>query len=293
MTPPLHVPVLPAEIVQWLAPQPGQILVDGTLGGGGHTRLLAEKLQGAGYVLGVDRDPSAVAAAEANLRGLCVKVATASYVELPTILAELGVPVVNGILLDLGLSSDQLADEQRGFSFQSSGPLDLRFDPTEGEPASRLLARLKENELADIIFKFGEERFSRRIARQIVATRAERPIQTADQLATLVRRCVPRSADGIDPATRTFQALRIAVNRELEAIEQALKKLPDLLAPGGRFAVISFHSLEDRLVKEAFRSDARLSVLTKKPLTASPAELASNPRSRSAKLRVAERVSHG
>jgi 16S rRNA (cytosine1402-N4)-methyltransferase len=287
---PLHVPVLPAEIVQWLNPQPGQILLDGTLGGGGHTRLLAERLNGQGFVLAVDRDPAAVAAAETNLRGLSVKVAVASYVELPELLKEQNIDRVNGILLDLGLSSDQLADEQRGFSFQSSGPLDLRFNPEEGEPASRWLARLQEKELADLIFQYGEERFSRRIARQIVATRAEKPIQTADQLAQLVRRCVPRAGDGIDPATRTFQALRIAVNRELEGLDQALKSLPSLLAPGGRLAIISFHSLEDRRVKEAFRNDPRLQVLTKKPITASTPELAANPRSRSAKLRVAERI---
>ncbi len=289
---PLHVPVLPAEIVHWLAPQPGQILVDGTLGGGGHTRLLAERLAGSGYVLAVDRDPAAVAAAEQNLKGLSVKVATASYLELPELLSEMGVTAVQGIVLDLGLSSDQLADDNRGFSFHSSGALDLRFNPEEGESAARLIARLREPEIADIIFQFGEERFSRRIARQIVASRAEQPIQTAGQLAALVRRCVPRSGDGIDPARRTFQALRIAVNSELKTLELALKKLPALLAPGGRLAIISFHSLEDRLVKEAFRSDDRLQVLTKKPLTASPAELAANPRSRSAKLRVAERVNH-
>lgn len=287
--PPLHIPVLPAEIVDWLQPQPGQILLDGTLGGGGHTRLLAEKLQGSGYILAVDRDPAAVAAAEQNLRGLPVKVATASYVELPSLLEELGVAAVHGIVLDLGLSSDQLADESRGFSFHSSGALDLRFNPTEGEPASRLLARLRENEIADLIYQYGEERLSRRIAKQIVAARAIAPIETAEQLAVLVRKCVPRSGDGIDPATRTFQALRIAVNRELEGIEKALQTLPGLLAPGGRIAIISFHSLEDRRVKEAFRNDDRLRVLTKKPLTASPAELATNPRSRSAKLRVAER----
>ncbi len=290
---PLHIPVLPAEIVDWLQPQPGQIIIDGTLGGGGHTRLLAERLQGSGYVLAVDRDPAAVAAAEVNLRGLPVKVATASYIELPNLLKELDVTAVHGILLDLGLSSDQLADEQRGFSFHSSGALDLRFNPEEGEPASRLLARLRENEIADLIFQYGEERFSRRIAKQIVTARASQPIQTAEQLAALVRKCVPRSNDGIDPATRTFQALRIAVNQELKGIELALQRLPDLLAPGGRLAIISFHSLEDRLVKEGFRSDERLKVLTKKPLTASPAELAANPRSRSAKLRVAERVAHG
>ena len=286
---PLHIPVLPAEIVEWLRPVPGQIILDGTLGGGGHTRLLAEKLNGEGYVLAVDRDPAAVAAAEQNLRGLPVKVATASYLELPDLLHELGVAEVHGIVLDLGLSSDQLADENRGFSFNSSGALDLRFNPTEGEPASRLLARLRENEIADVIFQFGEERLSRRIAKQIVAARAIQPIETAEQLATLVRKCVPRSGDGIDPATRTFQALRIAVNQELQGIEKALQKLPALLAPGGRIAVISFHSLEDRRVKEAFRGDERLNVLTKKPLTATPAELAANPRSRSAKLRVAER----
>jgi len=288
---PLHLPVLPNEIVHWLNPQPGQIVVDGTLGGGGHTRLLAERLQGSGYVLAVDRDPAAVQAAEQNLRGLNVKVAAASYIDLAELLHELGVPMVQGIVLDLGLSSDQLADEQRGFSFRSSGPLDLRFNPEEGEPASRLLARLRENELADIIFQFGEERFSRRIARQIVAAREGSPVQTAEQLAALVRRCVPRSKDGIDPATRTFQALRIAVNQELKTIQLALERLPALLAPGGRLAIISFHSLEDRLVKEAFRNDARLNVLTKKPLTATPEELATNPRSRSAKLRVAERIS--
>lgn len=292
-SPPVHIPVLPAEIVEWLRPQPGQILLDGTLGAGGHTRLLAERLQDQGYVLAVDRDPAAVAAAEQNLRGLNVKVAHASYLEFPDLLRELNVPSVSGIVLDLGLSSDQLADEQRGFSFQLGGPLDLRFNPEEGEPAAKLLARLRENEIADVIFQYGEERFSRRIAKQIVAARTSQPIQTAEQLATLVRRCVPRSNDGIDPATRTFQALRIAVNNELAGIEKALRDLPALLAPGGRLAIISFHSLEDRLVKEAFRSDERLQVLTKKPLTASPAELAANPRSRSAKLRVAERVSHG
>lgn len=291
--PPIHVPVLPAEIVQWLRPESGQILVDGTLGGGGHTRLLAEQLTDAGYVLAVDRDPAAVAAAEQNLRGLNVKVATASYVELPQLLRELGVAGVHGIVLDLGLSSDQLADEQRGFSFHSTGPLDLRFNPEEGEPAARLLARLRENEIADLIFQYGEERLSRRIARQIVAARTSQPVQTAEQLAALVRRCVPRSADGIDPATRTFQALRIAVNNELKGLQEALRQLPGWLAPGGRLAIISFHSLEDRIVKEAFRSDERLQVLTKKPITASPAELAANPRSRSAKLRVAERVQHG
>ena len=199
---------------------------------------------------------------------------------------------MDGILLDLGLSSDQLADTRRGFSFQADGQLDLRFDTSRGEPAWELIARLDERSLADIIYQFGEERFSRRIAKRIVETRRTSPIQTADELAQLVRSCVPRSrGHRIDPATRTFQALRIAVNGELSALEQALSVLPDCLAPGGRLAIISFHSLEDRLVKHAFRADDRLTVLTKRPLRPTDEEAAANPRARSAKLRVAERVS--
>ena len=166
----------------------------------------------------------------------------------------------------------------------------MRFNPDEGEPAWKLISRLPERELADVIYGFGEERLSRRIARRIVEQRAERPIKSASDLAQLVRRCVPRSADRIDPATRTFQALRIAVNQELESLELALKTIPDYLNPGGRFAVISFHSLEDRRVKEAFRSDPRLTPLTKKPVRAADEEVHRNPRSRSAKLRVAQRV---
>jgi 16S rRNA (cytosine1402-N4)-methyltransferase len=297
MSPPLtiHVPVLPQEVLEWLAPQPGQIIVDGTLGGGGHTRLLAERVAGAndaggGFVLALDRDAAALAAAEVSLAGLSVKIAQANFCDLPEVLDELEVAAVDGVLLDVGLSSDQLADETRGFSFHAAGPLDLRFDTAADEPAWQLIARLRENELADIIYQYGEERFSRRIARQIVAARATSPIRTAAELSDLVRRCVPRSRDGIDPATRTFQALRIAVNRELESLEKALARIPDRLKPGGRLAIISFHSLEDRLVKNAFRDDPRLENLTRKPIVAGEAELAANPRSRSAKLRVARRV---
>jgi 16S rRNA (cytosine1402-N4)-methyltransferase len=183
-----------------------------------------------------------------------------------------------------------LADDARGFSFDSAGELDLRFNPDEGEPAWRLLARLKENEIADLIYQLGEERYSRRIARRIVEARSNASVRTAADLAALVRRTVPRSADRIDPATRTFQALRIAVNREIESLDLALARIPDRLKPGGRLAIISFHSLEDRRVKEAFRSDPRLENLTKKPITAAAAELQANPRSRSAKLRVARRL---
>ncbi len=294
--PTIHVPVLPQEVLQALAPRPGQVIVDGTLGGGGHTRLIAERLASGGrespdgYVLALDRDPAALTGAEKSLAGLPVKIAQANFCDLGEVLDELGIAAVDGVLLDIGLSSDQLADEGRGFSFDATGELDLRFNTDEGEPAWRMLARLKENEIADVIYQFGEERFSRRIARRIVDARATKPIHTAAELADLVRRCVPRSADRIDPATRTFQALRIAVNRELKSLDLALERIPDRLKPGGRLAIISFHSLEDRRVKEAFRNDSRLVNLTKKPITASEAEIQANPRSRSAKLRVAERA---
>ena len=290
LVPPIHVPVLPAEVLHWLDPQPGQMIVDGTLGGGGHTRMIAERLGGEGFVLSLDRDPRAIAAAERNLAGLPVKIAQSNYCDLPEVLREIEVPAVDAILLDLGLSSDQLADRERGFSFDSEGELDLRFNTDEGQPAWQMLQRLKENEIADVIYQFGEERYSRRIARRIVEARTnQRPVRTAKELADLVRRSVPRSDQRIDPATRTFQALRIAVNRELESLALALQRMPALLRPGGKLAIISFHSLEDRPVKEAFRTDERLQSLTKKPIVASEEEVAQNPRSRSAKLRVAAR----
>jgi len=289
----IHVPVLPRAVIEWLDPRPGRVIVDGTLGGGGHTRLLAERLANGrpdGFVLALDRDPAALAAAEKSLAGLPVKIAQANFCDLGGVLDELGIAAVDGVLLDLGLSSDQLADQSRGFSFDAEGELDLRFDTAEGEPAWRLLARLKENEIADLIYEFGEERYSRRIARRIVEARAARPIRTAGELADLVRRSVPRSADRLDPATRTFQALRIAVNHELESLDLALKRIPDRLKPGGRLAIISFHSLEDRRVKEAFKGDPRLENLTKKPIRPTPEETQANPRSTSAKLRVAQRI---
>jgi 16S rRNA (cytosine1402-N4)-methyltransferase len=205
-------------------------------------------------------------------------------------LAEFGVDQVDGILLDLGLSSDQLADHGRGFSFDSAGDLDLRFDTSRGLPAWKLIERMPAQELADMIYRYGEERLSRRIARRIVESRARFPIRTAADLASIVRSCVPRrSSLKIDPATRTFQALRIAVNNEIDALETILRQGPDLLRPGGRMAVISFHSLEDRIVKQAFRDDPRLTVLTRKPIRPSDEEIARNPRAKSAKLRVAER----
>jgi len=294
LVPRVHVPVFLEETLQWLAPQEGQVLVDGTLGAGGHTRAMAERVGKSGLVISLDRDPDALAAAETNLKGQSVVLAESNFCDLPEVLTQLEVNEVHGILLDLGLSSDQLADRQRGFSFHAEGPLDLRFNPQSGEPASRLLARLSEEALADVIYNFGEERFSRRIARAIVARRKdEKPVESAADLADLIRRVLPPSRPGgerIDPATRTFQALRIAVNEELKSLDIALKRLPDCLAPGGRLVILSYHSLEDRRVKEAFRDDHRLEVLTAKPLRPTEAEVQRNPRSRSAKMRVAKRV---
>ncbi len=292
MTSSQHQTVLLEEVVQWLAPQPGQTLVDGTLGGGGHTLALVERVEPDGQVIALDRDPAALAAAEISLAGRSIKLVQSNFSEIPEVLDEIGIATVDGIVLDLGLSSDQLADDRRGFSFNADGPLDLRFNPDEGEPAARLINRLSAETLANLIYEFGEERFSRRIAGAIVARRREQPIQTAGELAEIVRRVVPRSANGerIDPATRTFQALRIAVNEELKSLEIALRRAPDCLRPGGRLAIISFHSLEDRRVKEAFRDDPRWEALTRKPIRPTETEMASNPRSRSAKLRVAARV---
>ncbi len=289
----IHLSVMADEVIEWLQPKPGQILVDGTLGGGGHTRLLAERVGPEGRVLGLDRDPAAIAAFSASIDSR-IEPIHANYMDLEQILAARQIPAIDGLLLDLGLSSDQLADTTRGFSFESAGNLDQRFDPTMGEPAWRLLERMDERALADMIFQFGEERFSRRIARRIVQTRRQNPIRTAAHLAQLVRSCVPRSrGHRIDPATRTFQALRIAVNSELQTLQEALAKLPDFLRPGGRWVIISFHSLEDRLVKRAFREDARLENLTRKPIRPGEIEWAANPRSRSAKLRAAQRLADG
>jgi 16S rRNA (cytosine1402-N4)-methyltransferase len=209
-------------------------------------------------------------------------------------LQELQLGPVDAVLADLGFCSDQLANSARGFSFQHDGPLDMRLDPSRGEPAAALVRRLQEKDLADIIFQFGEERFSRRIAKVIVETRKASPIETTGQLAELVRRCVPRSKGShIDPATRTFQALRIAVNDELGALERLLTALPDCLKPGGTAAIISFHSLEDRMVKRAFRQSELWEIVTRKPLVAGDEESAANPRARSAKLRIARTIASG
>jgi len=286
----VHVSVMLDEVVEWLQPRPGAVLADGTLGGGGHTRALAERVTPGGMVISMDRDPAAVEAAQRNLAALPVKQFHGNFCDLPEVLQEMRIEAIDGMVLDLGMSSDQLADRERGFSFSSDGALDLRFDPTRGDPAWKLVERLSAEHLADLIYAYGEERFSRRIARAIVEQRRREPIRTASALAELVRRSIPGPRTGrIDPATRTFQALRIAVNEELKSLEIALRRIPDLLRPGGRLAVISFHSLEDRRVKEALRDDPRVQVLTRKPIISGAEETARNPRARSAKLRVAER----
>ncbi|MCA9211537.1 MAG: 16S rRNA (cytosine(1402)-N(4))-methyltransferase RsmH [Planctomycetales bacterium] len=288
----VHIPVLLNEVLEQLSPLAGKIIVDGTLGGGGHTRELAKAVGETGLVLAVDRDEEAVerAASNSDLSGLPIKVAQSSYADVGEVLDELSIAAVDGILLDLGLSSDQLEDDTRGFSFSVDGPLDLRFNPDEGEPAWRLLEYMRQDTLADLIYKYGEERYSRRIARKIVEARKQNPIRTSRQLAELVKRCVPSDKrQQIHPATRTMQALRIAVNQELDILDRALVKLPDRLKHSGKFAIISFHSLEDRPVKNAFRDDERLEVITRRPICPSEQEVQANPRSRSAKLRVAER----
>lgn len=285
-----HIPVLASQVIELLSPAPGMTIVDGTVGAGGHAILLAEKVGVDGMVIGIDRDPNAIAITARRISGQSIRLIAGSYCELPAILQSISIDVVDAILLDLGLSSDQLADASRGFSFQSQGELDMRFDASSGEPAWRLLERWSEREIADTIYQFGEERFSRRIARSIVERRRTQSIRTAQDLAALVRSCVPRSrGHAIDPATRTFQAMRIAVNRELEILQRALAVFPNCLRPGGRLAVIAFHSLEDRLVKNAFQQRDVWTKITKKPMRADDAEIAKNPRARSARLRVAEK----
>ncbi|MFT5303742.1 MAG: 16S rRNA (cytosine1402-N4)-methyltransferase [Mariniblastus sp.] len=286
----IHIPVLPVEVLDGMNPKVGDTVVDGTLGGGGHARQLLDIIGPTGRLFAFDRDPYAVEETRSRIPDENATFIIGNYADMPEQLRQLGVELVDSILLDLGLSSDQLADRDRGFSFQSEGPLDLRFNPLAGEPATKLINRLSEKHLANLIYEFGEERFSRRVARKIVKLRHADPIETSAQLADIVRSCIPKTkGQTINPATRTFQALRIAVNEELKWLSAAMKRLPSLLVPGGRIAVISFHSLEDRIVKQSLNQNEFVNVLTKKPIQAAETELANNPRSRSAKLRVAER----
>lgn len=307
-----HLPVLAAEVLEQLAPRPGGVYLDGTLGGGGHSELILEKIGPEGLVVGIDRDQAALKAASERLSrfGNCFKAIQGSFGDLKELLAAQGITTLDGLLLDLGVSSHQLDTVERGFSFRLNGPLDMRMDSNDGDTAADLLAELSADELEKIIKDFGEERWAKKIAAKIVQVRQETPITTTLQLAELVAGSIPRRfhEDRIHPATRTFQGLRIAVNQELEQAREGVSAGIALLKPGGRIAVISFHSLEDRIVKHLFREAATgcicpprmpycvcnrkpdLKVLTGRPITAGAVELADNPRARSAKLRVAEKL---
>ena len=292
---PIHEPVLLNEAIDVLDPSRGGIFVDSTVGLGGHARAILEA--GATRLLGLDRDQSALDIAAQTLTPWQdrVELIHADYRELPTVLAARGIDGLDGVLADLGVSSMQFDAPGRGFSFRRDEPLDMRMDQTSGPTAAQLLGDVDESDLADVIYRYGEERFSRRIARRIVETRRTTPIATTTQLADIVRRALPRKGyQRIDPATRTFQALRIWVNRELDGLDLFLLAAARLLRRGARFAVITFHSLEDRVVKHTFRaltaSEEAVRLLTKKPLVPDDSELARNPRARSAKLRAIERL---
>ena len=294
-----HVPVLLQEILGLLAPAPGEAFLDGTVGAGGHAERIAERIGPAGLLVCADADPAMLSMASERLRRFPrVRLVHADFSDLGALREATGGRMFDGMLLDLGLSSPQLDDPSRGFSFRGDGPLDMRRDPgAGGADAREILRRATERDLADLFFRYGEERFSRRIARALVARRREEPIERTAQLADLVRSAIPRKAwpRTIHPATRVFQALRIAVNRELESLDAFLDGFAAHLAPGGRVAVVSFHSLEDRMVKLSFRaqasgSAAALHVLTRKPVVPQEEEIERNPRAASAKLRAARKT---
>jgi 16S rRNA (cytosine1402-N4)-methyltransferase len=288
-----HVPVLWREAIQFLNVQPDGFYIDATLGAGGHAEEVLRRLQ-KGKLLGIDRDPAALAAARERLKSFGEKLIAmhGNFAQIDGLHAASGLPPADGLLADLGMSSLQLEDTSRGFSFNAPGPLDMRMDPTTGATAADLVNRMSERELADLIFKLGEERHSRRIARAIVKGR---PYRLATELAQVVTRAIPsRTAlHHIHPATRTFQALRLAVNRELECLESLLAQALGVLKPGGRVVILSFHSLEDRMVKRAFQAwqhQGQAQILTRKVVRPTEEEVRTNPRSRSAKLRAVEKA---
>ena len=299
-----HVPVLVKEVVQFLQPRTQGVYVDATVGEGGHAEGLLRATTPWGRLIGIDRDAEVLEVARRRLGpfGPRVDLVHGHAAELRSILDTLHVPLVNGILLDLGVSSYQLEIADRGFSFAREGPLDMRMDRMTEQTAAMLLNSLGEPELVDLIQRYGEERWARRIARAILRARRRAPLQTTQDLAAIITQVIPPSArpPRIHPATRTFQALRIAVNQELSKLEESLRVAVACLSPGARLCVIAYHSLEDRIVKRAFRAFAALQELTppqvqlvtRKPITCSPAERQINPRARSAKLRVLEKVSH-
>ena len=309
-----HLPVLVEEVIEMLAPAPGSLHIDATLGGGGHTERILEAANPDGRLLGLDADAAAIVRVDARLRarfGDRLVLRQANFRQLGTIAPAAGFDAVDGCLFDLGLSSYQLADRDRGFGFRAGGPLDMRFDPGRGVPAAELLATLDANELAALFRRYGEEPKAARVARAIVDARRVGPITTAEELGALIERVLPpnpRQPRRTHPATRVFQALRIAVNEELDALEAGLQAALDLLRPGGRLVVLSYHSLEDRIVKRFIQSERRgcvcppevpicicgrnprLRLITRPSLTPTAAEIDANPRARSARLRAAERL---
>lgn len=287
---------MPREVVHWTTENRPAVMVDGTYGGGSHTRLLTEHLPHDGRLIALDRDPAVITREESRTdsptRDPRVDLFLGSYEKAPEALRRCDLTTADALILDLGLSSDQLADRNRGFSFQhTDSELDLRFDPETGQTAADWLAGNEEKTIADTIYQFGEERFSRRIGRRVAErNRARQPVRTVGDMVAICRDAVPRSKNhDIHPATRTFQALRIVVNDELGALTRTLASAADWIAPGGRVVAISFHSLEDRIVKHAFRDDDRWDVLIRKPILPGDEEVSANPRARSAKMRVARR----
>lgn len=308
-----HVPVMRREVLAYLDCRPGMVVVDGTLGGAGHAREICKRIAPGGRLIGIDQDPEAIANARSVLApfGEQVELVRENFANTGEVLSRLGIGGADGILLDLGLSLNQLENSGRGFSFQREEPLDMRMDPRTAETAADLIGRLEEGDLERIFRDYGEERHARAIARRLAVERRRRPIRTSAELARIVSAAVPRAAAGrrrIHPATRVFMALRIAVNRELERLESFLDALPGLLAPGGRVCILSFHSLEDRMVKQRFKSLAQeprrdpwpgepatqpgglLKLLTRKVVRPGPDEVAQNPMARSTRLRAAERL---
>ncbi|MBX9653500.1 16S rRNA (cytosine(1402)-N(4))-methyltransferase RsmH [bacterium] len=297
-TPPAgHIPVLLNEVLTLLDIQPGQTIVDATVGLGGHSREIAERLGPTGRLIALDQDPESLRRAREVVSGCPVEWVHSNFGRIKEALQNLDTPQVDGLLADLGVSSPQLDQAERGFSFRRDGPLDMRMDSTAGPTAAELIAQLSERDLAWVFWEYGEERFSRQVAKRIVEARRKEPIRTTGELADLVRSVVPRprgehrrGGAGLDPATRVFQALRIAVNDELGSLDSLLAAMPSVIKPGGRVAIISFHSLEDRRVKHAFKDRETWQNLTKSIIVASDEEMRINSRSRSAKLRGARRL---
>ncbi len=296
-SPSVHLPVMFREVLHYLQLSEGLSVMDGTVGAAGHSQKILERIGSSGQLFGFDRDPMMLDHARQKITQTSdqtnIQLFHSSYADAPEVFANAAINGVDRVLLDLGLSSDQLADRERGFGFDAGGPLDMRFDTSRGRSAAELLRTADRQELESILKEFGEEKFARQIAAEMCQQRSRNPIQTTEDLESCVRAAIPRGAvKGKNPATRVFQALRIAVNDELEHVQRMMTTvLPEILKPDGIAVILTFHSLEDRIVKSAFKGQKSWQVLTKTPIEATPAETRLNPRSRSAKLRAALRRS--